>query len=118
MLWARQQHPDILKGYTDRVYSRFWQRQLDIEDPQVIGALLAEAGAHVGGFPVYLAGAGRDEHDQLQERILDLGYFGVPTYVIDDEVYFGREQLPRVRWHLAGGTGPFPDVAYDTVLNS
>ena len=118
MLWARQQHPDILKGYTDRVYSRFWQRQLDIEDPQVIGALLAEAGADVGGFPVYLAGAGRDEHDQLQERILDLGYFGVPTYVIDDEVYFGREQLPRVRWHLAGGTGPFPDVAYDTVLNS
>ncbi len=118
MLWARQQHPDILKGYTDRVYSRFWQRQLDIEDPQVIGALLAEAGAHVGGFPVYLAGAGRDEHDQLQERILDLGYFGVPTYVIDDEVYFGREQLHRVRWHLAGGTGPFPDVAYDTVLNS
>jgi 2-hydroxychromene-2-carboxylate isomerase len=118
MLWARQQGASILKNYTDRVYTRFWRRQLDIEDAQVITDLLHEAGANVEGFSVYLAGAGREEHDQLQETLLDLGYFGVPTYVIDGEVYFGREQLPRVRWHLAGATGPFPDIAYDTMLNS
>ena len=53
------------------------------------------------------------QHDALQDEILDLGYFGVPTYVIDDEVYFGREHLPRIRWHLAGKPGPLPDIAYD-----
>jgi 2-hydroxychromene-2-carboxylate isomerase len=116
MLWAGQQHHDVLKGYTDRVYSRFWQRELDIEDPEVVTGVLAEAGADVAGFDAYRQGEGREYHDQLQDTILDRGYFGVPTYVIDGEVYFGREHLPRVRWHLGGAQGPYPDVANAAVL--
>ena len=79
----------------------------------VVVGELKEAGADVSGFLDYLEGEGRTQHDALQDEILDLGYFGVPTYVIDDEVYFGREHLPRIRWHLAGKPGPLPDVAYD-----
>lgn len=116
MLWAKQQGHDPLKGYTDIVYDRFWKRELDIEDPGVIAAVLGQAGANVDGFESYLEGEGRRYHDELQEEILDRGYFGVPTYVIDGEMYFGREHLPRVRWHLSGRPGPRPDIAYDTVL--
>lgn len=116
MLWAKQQGSKTLKAYTDIVYERFWKRELDIENPAVIVAVLKEAGADVDGFEDYLEGAGRRSHDELQETILDKGYFGVPTYVIDGEMYFGREHLPRIRWHLAGKPGPLPDIAYDTVL--
>ena len=114
LLWAKQQGHDELKRYTDITYERFWKRELDIEDPEVIIAQLTEAGCETGGFLEYLAGKGRDVHDRLQEEVLDAGYYGVPTYVIDGEVYFGRQHLPRVRWHLAGRAGPLPDIAYDS----
>lgn len=38
--------------------------------------------------------------------------FGVPTYLVGDEMWFGREHLPRVAWLLGGAHGPAPDVAY------
>ena len=118
LLWAKQQGRDRLKHYTDITYARFWQRELDIEDPAVIVTQLSEAGCETDGFLEYLAGEGRDVHDQLQEDVLDAGYYGVPTYVIDGEVYFGRQHLPRVRWHLAGCEGPLPDIAYDSRLSA
>jgi 2-hydroxychromene-2-carboxylate isomerase len=116
MVWAKQAGRDVLKRYSSMTFDGFWKRELDIEDPSVITALLEEAGANTDEFIVYLEGRGREHHDKLQDEILDLGYFGVPTYVIEDEVYFGREHLPRVRWHLAGRQGALPDIANDSVL--
>ena len=116
LLWARQHGHDSLKRYIDSVYEPFWKRELDIEDPAVITRMLDGAGCSVEGFAGYLGGEGRRLHDVLQDEILDRGLFGVPTYDIDGEIYFGREHLPRVRWHLGGRQGPAPDIAYDTVL--
>lgn len=120
LLWAKQQGHDRLKRYTDIVYERFWKRELDLEDPTVVAAALKQAGADLTGFEAYHQGAGRRLHDQLQDELLNKGYYGVPTYVIDGAAYFGREHLPRVRWHLRGGTAtgePLPDIAYDTILS-
>ena len=117
LLWAKQQGHDPLRAYTDITYERFWKRELDIEDSGVIVSLLEESGCETDGFLDYLGGDGRAYHDRLQDEILDAGYYGVPTYVIDGESYFGREHLPRVRWHLAGRPGPLPDIAYDALLS-
>ncbi len=113
MTWARRAGRSCLKRYLETVYDRFWQRDLDIEDAAVITAMLREAGAPVTGFADYLAGEGRAAHDDLQASLLPAGIFGVPTYVVAGEPFFGREHLPMVRWHLAGRQGPMPDVAYD-----
>ncbi|MGV0035639.1 MAG: DsbA family protein [Candidatus Azotimanducaceae bacterium WSBS_2022_MAG_OTU7] len=118
LLWAKRHGRDCLKHYIDNTYDRFWKRELDIEDPQVIVAQLRASGCEVDGFEDYLAGEGRDDHDRLQDEILDRGYYGVPTYVIDGESYFGRQHLPRVRWHLLGNVGDLPDIAYDSILRA
>jgi len=115
MLWAKQQGHDILKAYIDRVYEQFWKRELDIEDVVIIGRELKLAGADTGGFNNFLYGEGRIAHDDLQQYLFQKGYFGVPTFVIDDQVYFGREHLPRIRWHLEGCPGLMPDIAYDNL---
>ena len=112
MQWAKDVGGDCLRRYSFAVYERFWKRDLDIEDPTVIEAVLAQAGAPTAGFPEYLAGPGRCRHDELQAKLLPAGLFGVPTYVIQEQVFFGREHLPRVRWLLGGRQGPAPDVAY------
>lgn len=112
MEWAKPQGRAVLRGYVDRVYERFWKRELDIENPRVIEAVLVEAGADVRGFEAYHTGFGRMRHDEVQHRIFDAGVFGVPSYVIDGELFFGREHLPMVRWLLGGKRGTAPDIAY------
>src|SRR6202035_1146755 len=48
MLHAKRQGDVVLRHYLDIVFERFWKRELDIEDPAVVTALLAEAGADTG----------------------------------------------------------------------
>jgi 2-hydroxychromene-2-carboxylate isomerase len=117
MLWAKAQGKAILRAYTDLVYDRFWKRELDIEDAGVIERVLREAGAPTADFRAYAAGPGRALHDEIQQAAFDAGIFGVPTYILEGERFFGREHLPRIRWMLTGRHGPPPDVAYEDFEN-
>ncbi len=117
MQWAKQQGREILRGYIDRVYDRFWKRELDIEDPAVIEGVLREAGADLNGFSAYHTGAGRTDNDRIQAQIFEAGVFGVPSFIVDGELFFGREHLPRIRWLLTGRRGPAPDIAYRNFLD-
>jgi 2-hydroxychromene-2-carboxylate isomerase len=112
MMWAKRQGRAVLRAYTHGVYLPFWRRELDLEDLSVVTAVLRQAGAETAGFATFVAGEGRAEHDAMQPAIFDAGIFGVPTYVIEGEVFFGREHLPRVRWMVGGKRGPAPDIAY------
>jgi 2-hydroxychromene-2-carboxylate isomerase len=112
MLWAKEQGRAVLRAYSGLVYERFWMRELDLEDVGVIERVLDEAGARTARFLDYASGEGRALHDRIQRKAFDAGIFGVPTYVIDGEVFFGREHLPRIRWMLTGRSGTPPDIAY------
>lgn len=112
MLWARDQDRAVLRAYSRLVYERFWKRELNLEDVGVIERVLKEAGARIAGFQDYATGEGRVLHDSIQRKAFDAGIFGVPTYVVGSEIFFGREHLPRIRWMLTGRTGAPPDIAY------
>lgn len=112
--WAKAQSDAVLAGYMDSFYERFWRREVDAQDADVVTALLREAGADVEGFDAFHRGPGRLRHDAEQAAIFEAGIFGVPSYVVGGELLFGREHLPRVRWLLTGRRGRAPDVAYDT----
>lgn len=111
MLWAKRQGDAAFDRFVDDAYARFWRRELDIDDLSVLEATLARAGVPVDGFREFVSGDGRAEHDAINEAAFDAGVFGVPTYLVGDEMWFGREHLPRVAWLLAGSEGPAPDVA-------
>jgi 2-hydroxychromene-2-carboxylate isomerase len=112
MLWARDQGRAVRRAYSGLVYERFWKRELDLEDAGVIERVLHEAGARTAGFRDYASGKGRMLHDGIQRKAFDAGIFGVPTYVVDGEIFFGREHLSRIRWMLTGRSGAPPDIAY------
>jgi 2-hydroxychromene-2-carboxylate isomerase len=59
-------------------------------------------------------GEGRELHDLIQRAAFAAGVFGVPTFIIDGEMFFGREHLPRIKWILLGRHGLPPDVAYES----
>lgn len=87
-------------AYLDDVYERFWKRELDIEDTDAVAAALARAGADPAGFAAYAAGEGRAEHDRLQAEAEERGVFGVPTCIVNGELFWGREHLPLIRMRL------------------
>lgn len=87
--------------FHNAVYARFWRRELDIENVAVLRALIEEYGFDGVGFETYLRGEGRARHDVLQEEAEAAGVFGVPSYVIQGELFWGLERLPRVSEILA-----------------
>ena len=113
ILWVMQNDRDRLGDYLRTVYPPFWRRELDIEDVAVVEASLGQAGIDSTGFAAFQQGEGRAQHDALQSQLHPSGIYGVPTYVFDDTILFGREHLPYVRWHLTGRQGPAPDIAYE-----
>jgi len=111
IMWAAEEARDKLPAYLDAVYPAFWRRELDIEDVRVVSACLTQAGIDAEGFDVFCRGDGRARHDALQAAFHPNGIYGVPTYVFDGMILFGREHLPYIRWHLTGQIGDPPDIA-------
>jgi 2-hydroxychromene-2-carboxylate isomerase len=105
LLWAKRQGEAILRGYTDRTFERFWRRELNIEDVAVVEGVLGEAGADVAGFADFLAGPGRMEHDAIRQAAEAAGVFGVPSFFVDDELFWGKEHLPAIRERLLRASG-------------
>ncbi len=101
LLYAKRQGDAVLRRYNDITFLRFWKRELDIEDPAVIAGILAEAGADAAGFAAYAAGEGPREVDRISRAAEELGIFGVPTFVLDGEQFWGSEHLPDIRDMLA-----------------
>jgi len=118
MLWAKMQGDEILQRYLDGIYVPFWKRELDVESVDVVEQVLAVAGAQVDRFKTFAGGEGAQRNRAIQEAAFDQGIFGVPTYVIGEDKYFGREHLPRIRWQLEGARGPAPDIACELLPGS
>src|ERR1700722_17903414 len=98
MLFA-QRH-DVFRKYNDLVFERFWKRALDIENREAVRAVLSEAGAPAAGFFVFLDGDGRITHERIQRQAEEIGVFGVPTFVVDGEIFWGGDRLWMVREKL------------------
>jgi 2-hydroxychromene-2-carboxylate isomerase len=86
-----------IRPYHDRIFEKFWKRSLDIEDPAAIAGEIGAAGHDAAGFTEFLAGEGRALHDRLRADAEVKGVFGVPSYVVDDELFWGNERIDQAR---------------------
>lgn len=98
MLYAQAQ--GCFRAYNDAVFSRFFHRELDIGETALVKSVLAEVGADVGGFDGFAAGPGNEAIDRIQNEALEQGIFGVPTFVIGDELFWGHDRIDFVRQAL------------------
>ena len=101
MLYAGDDGAEVQNRYHDIVFERFFKRELNIEDPGAIANVLHEAGATVNTFQDILESEGRTRLDSVLKDAEDrLGIFGVPTYVIGNEIFWGGDRIPQVRRYL------------------
>lgn len=93
MLYAKER--GVFRCYHDRVFERFWKRELDIESVPVLAALLAECGADASDFASYAEGEGRKLLESVQTEAEAAGVFGVTSVLLPDgDLYWGREHFP------------------------
>jgi 2-hydroxychromene-2-carboxylate isomerase len=100
MLFAKRAGDTAFRRYHDAVFERFWQRELDIEDVAVVARVLDEAGADGKAFAAQ-ALARRDEVAAISRAAEAAGVFGVPSFIVDGELFWGREHLPDIRAMLS-----------------
>jgi 2-hydroxychromene-2-carboxylate isomerase len=98
LLYAKK-HGDF-RRYHNAVYERFWRRELDIENPIIVHNVLKEVGIDASGFLTYLQREGRQEHDRLRTAAEEMGVFGVPSYLVNGELFWGNERVVRVQEKL------------------
>jgi len=98
MLYAGRR--GALDKYIDLAFERFWKRELDIEDRRAIARVIEESGAPSAAFFDFLDGAGRGELDRIGREAETAGVFGVPTFVVDGELFWGGDRIWMVRESL------------------
>jgi 2-hydroxychromene-2-carboxylate isomerase len=99
------------------VYERFWRRELDVDSVAEISQVLHSIGVGAEEFPAFVEGEGRLEHDRIMDEAHALGVFGVPSFIVDGELYWGGEQLPALRERLgrAADAGAATNISGNSV---
>jgi 2-hydroxychromene-2-carboxylate isomerase len=86
-----------LGAYADAVFHAMWVEPQNMNDPQVVGAVLAKAGFE----PKQMLAAieAQDVKDELRkntEEAVSRGVFGAPTLFVGDRMFFGQDRLDFV----------------------
>jgi 2-hydroxychromene-2-carboxylate isomerase len=90
----------LFRAYAQLVFERFWRRELEVEDPDSLRAILKEVGAETTQFDRYIANEEAEAKPRLKQCFAEAerdGVFGVPTFVIDGELFWGYD---RVGWAI------------------
>jgi 2-hydroxychromene-2-carboxylate isomerase len=85
----------LFRPYSDRVFERFFKRELNIEDPAALAGVMKETGLDSDTFQRYVAHDGPRELAEAFATGERDGVFGVPTFIVDGEPFWGND---RVDW--------------------
>lgn len=83
------------RPYSDRVFERFWKQALDVEKSAAIEGVLTEVGLDATDFRRYVEGSARADLDRCFEEADRDQVFGVPTFIVEGEPFWGED---RIEW--------------------
>jgi 2-hydroxychromene-2-carboxylate isomerase len=109
--------PHLLKSAVASIFEACWMRSQDVTNEEVLlqvlrsvrGLNAEDALARAHTQPV------KDTLRGLTEAAADAGVFGVPTFVVDDELFWGQDQVPFILDKL-DGKDPFRGVDIDEII--
>jgi 2-hydroxychromene-2-carboxylate isomerase len=89
-----------LVEYSRAVFERFFKRELEVDRPDAIAALLAGLGLSGQGYRDWLAGEGMRALEQAREEAAADRIFGVPTFVFGGEPFWGHDRIGLLEQRL------------------
>jgi len=107
-LWMRDRDPDRLEGYLARLFRAYWALQIDADRDESIAELIDASGGDGAAYRAWSPSDGRAATAALDEELRSAGIFNAPAYLVEDEVFYGRQHLAMIGWILDGRSGPVP----------
>lgn len=93
----------MLPAYTEAMFHYMWEEPRKLDDLEVLAATIAEAGLPAD---VLLA---RAQEPQIKARLVANtddayanGAFGIPSFMVDGELWFGKDKLHEVEAAMMG----------------
>ena len=90
----------VFRAFHDLAFERVFRRELDPDDPAHVRAALAEAGGDADAWSRRLRN-GAAELEAIDRRAEAQGVFGVPSFILDGELFWGGDTLAQIRQRLA-----------------
>lgn len=87
----------VFDAYVEAVVAAMWEQERDMGDPQVFTGVLDAAGLLTADIARELQAPDVKQAliDATQE-LVDRGGFGIPTFFVGDDMYFGKDRLREV----------------------
>lgn len=92
--------------YVEAAFHHMWEAPKKMDDPAIMKAALIELGLDVDRLMA------RAQQDEVKSKLLantqaavERGAFGSPTFFVDDEMYFGKDQLRDVEDEILARLG-------------
>jgi len=92
-----------LASYVEAAFHHMWEEPRKMDDPAVIESALAQSG--LDAKALMAAGQTPEVKQKLMdntERAVARGVFGSPSFLVGDELYFGKDRLREVEDLLLG----------------
>ena len=92
------------QALVDVLQPAVWEENIDCSDPEIVGKVLDDA-----GFDAQSLLTRTQDNDIKQAlvtntaRAVERGAFGIPTFFVDGEMWFGKERLGQLESYLSGG---------------
>jgi 2-hydroxychromene-2-carboxylate isomerase len=93
---------DVAQPYIETVLAGIWEDGLKMDDPGVVAETLGKAGLDGEGL------VKRTQEEAVKQKLVantqaavTRGVFGMPTFFVGDEMFFGKERLSQVEEELA-----------------
>jgi len=84
-----------------------WVEDKDVGDAATLRGIMVDAGFDADVLMRLASSADvRADYEANTQEAIDRGVFGAPTYIIDDELFWGQDRLDFVERALAGNTAP------------
>lgn len=78
--------------YIQSAFAAYWRDHADLDDPETIREIIATSGmTYTGDLAI-----ARESLDAALQQAEDAGIVGAPAYVIDEQIFVGREHLPWI----------------------
>jgi 2-hydroxychromene-2-carboxylate isomerase len=87
----------VFERYVDVVFAAMWEQGLKMDDPAVIGSALNAAGLDAAALMAMSQDAEvKAELVANTQRAFEQGAFGSPSFLVGDELFFGKDKLRDV----------------------
>jgi 2-hydroxychromene-2-carboxylate isomerase len=93
----------VAPAYVEAMMAGMWEQGLKLDDPAVLGAALTAAGLPTAQlFELAQEQSVKDELAANTAKAAEQGAFGIPSFLIGAELYFGKDSLGEVEADLVG----------------